>query len=717
MFVVRKFKGIFLLFFLQFFLLAEEGMWLPYLLGDKVYSDMVKKGLKLTREQIFSMNKSSLKDAIVIFGRGCTGEIVSPEGLIFTNHHCGYDAIAKVSSVKNNYLQNGFWAKSRTEEIPVPGLSVQFLVKVEDITDKVNAYLKESTPDNFQSQIKKAFEEITRSYTLEKYQVARPASFFKNNQFLMFIYEIYNDVRLVGTPPESIGKFGGDTDNWEWPRHTGDFSVFRVYASPLGKPAEYSAENTPLKAKHFIPVSLKGIKEGDFAMILGYPGSTNRYETSYGVKLKLDIENPYTVELRDARLKFMLEEMKKDPSVKLKLSSYYAVVANYWKFFDGESKQLIKYNVLAQKKKEEENFINLARKNKKPEYYDLFEKYEAAYRNWQPYAKARVYFMEGILGSQLLMHAFQWKEFMGSSQPKTSVFEQLRNLHSKYYQGEDVASGKNILAYVLHKYFRDVDASYRPEEFYQWVKVNYGNPDVLSTYTKLADDVFSKTIFLQKDAFSTWSAEKAHEAIKQDIAYRIVEHFMKIYKDIINPEYEKFVNQVEFLGRRYLKGTLEMKNPGDLYPDANFTMRLSYGSVQPYSPRDGVMYNYFCTLSGAVDKYKPGDYEFDMPSEQLELYRKKDFGEYDDPKIHDIVVTFITTNDITGGNSGSPVFNGKGELIGLAFDGNYEALSHKISYDKKMNRTICVDIRYVLWVIEKLGGASHLVQELSLKKM
>lgn len=714
-----KGKNLVLLLFLPFFIFADEGMWLPYLLGNKAYSEMVKKGLKLTKEQLYSVNKNSLKDAVVIFGRGCTGEIVSPEGLIFTNHHCGYDAIAQVSSVEKNYLRDGFWAKSKSEEIPVKGLSVQFLVKIDDITAQVNEKIKDATPENLQSKINQAFDEISKTYKLEKYQTARPAAFFKNNQFLMFIYETYNDVRLVGTPPESIGKFGGDTDNWEWPRHTGDFSIFRVYTSPDGKPAEYAAENIPMKSKHFIPISLKGVKEGDFAMTLGYPGGTNRYETSYGVKLKIDIDNPYLVELRDARLKMMLEEMKKSQAVKLKLSAYYAYIANYWKFFDGERKQLIKYDVWGQKKKEEDAFLEWAKKNNKTEYFNLFEQYEAAYKNWAPYAKARIFYAEGILGSQLLSHANMWRELLNAA-PGTkteSILGRLKTLNKNYADGDDIVSGKNILAYVLFKYFTEIDPSQRPEEFYAWVKKNYGNPDVLVTYQKLAHDVYDKTIFTKNEEVLKLTVENAASAVKEDPAYKIADYFTSFYQTAIAPHYQNFNNQLTFLGRKYLKGILEQKKGQDLYPDANFTMRLSYGTVQSYSPRDAVKYNYYCTLSGAIDKYKPGDLEFDMPQKQIDLFKKKDFGDYVDKNLNDMVVTFITTNDITGGNSGSPVLNGKGELIGLAFDGNYEALSHKITFDKELNRTICVDIRYVLWVIEKLGGAHNLIQELSIKKV
>jgi hypothetical protein len=382
-----------LFFILAFKSFADEGMWLPLLLGQQVYNDMVKKGLKLTKEQLYSINKASLKDAIIIFGGGCTGEIVSPDGLIFTNHHCGYEVIASASTVDHNYLRDGFYAKNRSEEIPAEGLSVQFLLRIDDVTKEVMDSLKGlSGMERVQRQnsviasINKRFADPSKNIE------ARVSSLFKGNQFLIFIYQRYKDIRWVGAPPESIGKFGGDTDNWEWPRHTGDFSIFRVYMSKNGAPAEYSNDNIPLKPKWYLPVSIKGIKDGDYAMIYGYPGGTNRYETSYGVKQKIDIDNPTLVKLRDVRLKFMFEEMKKDPAIKLQLASSYAGIANYWKFFDGESKQLIKYDVYGQKKKAEQAFETWAKG--KPEYENIFNEWAKAYDAWRPYSKLRVYMNE-----------------------------------------------------------------------------------------------------------------------------------------------------------------------------------------------------------------------------------------------------------------------------------------------------------------------------------
>ena len=376
---------------------ADEGMWLPMLLGQQVYNDMVKRGLKLTKEQLYSVNKASLKDAIVIFGGGCTGEIVSDQGLLFTNHHCGYDAIATASSVKNNYLRDGFYAFSKDQEIKT-AITVQFLESIVDVTTEVEAQLQGLSNEDRNKKIADAFKTITDKVANKENAVAgRIYSMFKGNQYIMFVYKTYRDVRLAGTPPESVGKFGGDTDNWEWPRHTGDFSVFRVYANKDGQPADYSTENIPLKPKAFLPVSLKGVTDGSYAMIYGYPGSTNRYETSYGIKLKTEVENPALVNLRDMRLKNMYAQMVKDPSVKLKLASYYAGVANYWKFFDGETKQLKKFKTYEQKQQYEKTFGSWA--SSRPEYANLLTDYEKNYAAWTPYAKSRQYTYEGVLGS------------------------------------------------------------------------------------------------------------------------------------------------------------------------------------------------------------------------------------------------------------------------------------------------------------------------------
>lgn len=702
---------------------ADEGMWLPMLLGEQVYADMVKRGLKLTKEQLYAINKSSLKDAILIFGGGCTGEIVSDQGLIFTNHHCGYSAIAGASTIEHNYLRDGFYAYNMGQEIKST-LTVQFLDRIVDVTKEVEDGVKGLSWDDRVKKLPDVVKSITDKVADKDNGLSgRVYSMFKGNQYIMYVYKTYRDIRLVGAPPESVGKFGGDTDNWEWPRHTGDFSIFRVYATKDGKPADYSNDNVPLKPKHFLPVSIKGFKDGDYAMIYGYPGGTNRYETSYGIKLKNEIENPSLVHLRDMRLKYMYEQMIKDPAVKLKLANSYASIANYWKFYDGETKQLIKFHTQQQKEEYEAKFAAWAKG--KPEYENIFADYAKNYATWTPYSKMRQYLNEGINGSPLAAFANGLlsledkllKPSTPSSEIKKAV-EAATASRKAFLESEDLPSDEKILAAVAMMYYNDIDKNQHPVGFYESLKGTFGSLKDEGTFKKWAADVFAKTMIIDNNKWAAFVAEPTAAALQADPAFAFASAFQKNYNTKYAPIYTAFVNKNGELGRAYLKGVMEM-NPAavkKMYPDANFSMRVSYGNVKSYRPRDAVFYDYVCTAKGILEKYVPGDYEFDLPAKQIELLKQRDFGQYIDKAKNDLVVTFITTNDITGGNSGSPVIDANGNLIGLAFDGNYEALSHKIAFDKDLNRTICVDVRYVLWCIDKLGGASNIIKELKLVK-
>ena len=703
--------------------LADEGMWLPLLLGQQVYNDMVKRGLKLSKEQLYHINKPSIKDAIVIFGSGCTGEIVSSQGLLFTNHHCGYDAIASASNMEHNYLTDGFFAKSKAEEIP-SGLSVQFLLKIEDITQIVMDSLKGLTGADRARTQSRVLNNLNKQFSDASQSIeARISSLFKGNQYLLFVYQRYKDVRLVGAPPESVGKFGGDTDNWEWPRHTGDFSVFRVYMSADGKPAEYSEQNVPLKPKWFLPVSIRGIKDGDYTMVYGYPGSTNRYETSYGVKLKTDIDNPTLVKLRDVRLKLMFEEMKKDPKIKLQLAPDYASIANYWKFYDGETKQLVKYDTYGQKKKLEALFNSWAQN--KPEYANIFEGWAKAYEEWRPYAEHRMYINEGILGSPLMMFtsSLQQIEVALVQQGKSAAdikkaLEAATKAREEFLKKENRTSDERIVADITMMFYNDVETQQHPVDFYRAKVAAFGKLDDEQTYRKYAKNIFENTLIFNDAKWNAFIKNPDANVLQDDPAYAHVSAFITNYQSKYMTRFQQFQTKNAEFGRLYLKGIMEMDpvRAKMMYPDATFTMRVSFGNVKSYRPRDAVFYDYVCTMRGILEKYKPGDYEFDLPARQVELARKKDFGQYADKTKKDLVVCFITTNDITGGNSGSPVLDGNGNLIGLAFDGNCEALSHKIAFDKDLTRTICVDVRYVLWCIDKLGGATHLINELKLVK-
>ena len=702
---------------------ADEGMWLPMLLGQQVYNDMVKKGLKLTKEQLYSINKSSIKDAIIIFGGGCTGEIVSNEGLIFTNHHCGYDAIANASTLEHNYLKDGFYAMSKDQEIQSK-LTVQFLDRITDVTKEVEEGLKELSWAERVNKLPEVFKAITDK-TLDKENglTGRVYSMFKGNQYIMYVYKTYRDIRLVGAPAESVGKFGGDTDNWEWPRHTGDFSVFRVYAGTDGKPADYSLTNIPLKPKYFLPVSIKGIKDGDFAMIYGYPGGTNRYETSFGIKLKNEIENPSLVNLRDKRLKIMYEQMIKDPAVKLKLASNYASVANYWKFFDGETKQLKKFKTYESKQAYEQTFATWAKG--KPEYENLLAEYAKNYTTWTPYSKERQYYNEGIMGSPLTAYSASLLKLEAdmvktgvSSADMKKTLEAASTNRNTYLKNADRTSDEKIVAATSMMFYSDVDKNQHPIGFYEGIKAVYGDLKEESTFKKWAKNLFDKTMILDDTKWASFVANPDAVTLQSDPAFAYASIFTKTYNTKYAPIYIAFNSKNAELGKSYLKGIMEKDTAAaaKMYPDANLSMRVSYGSVKSYQPRDAVKYDYVCTAKGILEKYVPDDYEFDLPGKMVDLLRKKDFGQYIDKGRNDLVVTFITTNDITGGNSGSPVMDANGNLIGLAFDGNYEALSHKIAFDKDLNRTICVDVRYVLWCIDKLGGATNLIKELKLIK-
>jgi hypothetical protein len=701
--------------------IADEGMWLPFLLGKQVYNDMVKKGLKLTPEQLYSINKASLKDAIVIFGGGCTGEMVSAEGMLLTNHHCGYDVIANASTLQNNYLRDGFYAKTRNDEIPTT-LSVQFLLRVEDVTKEVLDSLGNlSGMDRIRKQSAVISAINQRMSDEDKQLETRVSPLFKGNQFIAFVYQRYSDVRLVGAPPESVGKFGGDTDNWEWPRHTGDFSIFRVYTAPDGEPAAYAANNIPLKPKWFLPISLRPLKEGDFSMIWGYPGSTNRYESSYGIELATSINNPALVKLRDIRLQNMFAEMKKDPEVKLKLASTYAGVANYWKFYGGETKQLLKYDIAGQKRKLENQFIEWAKD--KTEYRNLFADWEKLYKDWKPYALLRQYMNEGILGTQLMSFASTLLSLENALVKTSSTAADLRNAvkqaeqqRERFLKSFQRPSDQRSFAAILQMFYEDIPKDQHPTGYFGAIKNNYGALNDNATWQKLAAEIYDKSFLLDDDRWNDFIANPEGLALQNDPAFAFVSRFLVNYNSKYYPFYQRFYAGNNDLGRLFLKGIMEMdpEKAKMMYPDATFTMRVSYGAVKSYRPADAVKYDYVTTASGVLEKYQPGDYEFDLPKKQVELFRKKDFGIYADPVRKDLITGFITSNDITGGNSGSPVINGQGQLMGLAFDGNYEALSHKLAYDKELNRTICVDIRYVLWCIDKLGGAGHLIREMKI---
>ena len=700
--------------------MADEGMWIPMLIG-KNYEQMKKQGFKLTAKDLYNANGSSLKDAIVHFGGFCTGEIVSDKGLIFTNHHCGYDAIASNSTPQNNILDNGFYAKNYGEEKPIDGLFVKFLLKMEDVTPQVEAATKGLTGAEKSSKMLEVFNTIAKAAVTGPTIEANVKDFYKSNQFILFVYERFDDIRLVGAPPQNIGKFGGDTDNWEWPRQTGDFSVFRVYAGKDNAPAKYTAANVPYTPKKFLPVSIKGVKNGDFSMVYGYPGRTDRYLTSYGVDLATEKVSPTIVKLRDIRLKSWKQEMDKSVDTRLKLSSQYANIANYWKYYIGQTEQLKRLKVADSKRKEEKAFTDWAAQ--KTEFAGLMEQYAQIYKEIDPISVQRTYINEGFMASAWVPNAITIvRSFAAVDQKKgdaafaEKVKASLQAAANAYEETYVEAADKKIFAKILASFYQDVPVKSQPKFFAEIAEKYWtGNPE--TTFEKFADYLWENSNLIKPAKLKAFMAKNPSiEEVKADPGYK---YAANVYPpDYIKTNFGSLVADFESkkadLDHLYLKATLE-KNKGKLmYPDANSTMRLSYGNVQDYSPKDGIVYKTTTTIDGMMQKYIPGDSEFDLPANLIENYNKKNFGQYGNDGT--LTVNFITNNDITGGNSGSPVINGNGELIGLAFDGNWEAMSGDIAFDKKFKRTICVDVRYVLWCIDVLGGAKNIINELSIKK-
>lgn len=700
---------------------ADEGMWLPLLIKRLNYVDMQKHGLQLTPEEIYSVNNSSLKDAIVALdGRFCTGEIISDQGLMLTNHHCGYASIQANSTPENNILTNGFWAKTKADEIPVD-FTVWFLERMDDVTDRVLEGITDETPEaerqaKIDANIKKIKEEEGTEFEIQV------KSFYHGNEYYMFKYNIFNDVRLVGTPPESVGKFGGDTDNWMWPRHTGDFSMFRVYADKNNKPAAYSPDNVPYKPKHHLPVSLSGVKENDFAMILGYPGSTDRYLTSYGVEEAVNIEQPLRVKIRRTKLDIMEVGMNANPDVRLQYASKHAGVANYWKYFLGQSTQLVNNHVYDKKKKIEDDFLAWAKqdKDRQKKYGNALMLIEEYYRESEKYVVPNTYFGEAIFQGPeifgIMLKHFGFRSEMSAALKSddeakmNEVAKVIKESMPDYYKDFNLSIDQNTLAKMLEMYYNEVDKEFHPET------LEYIHKKFKGDFAKFAAKYYAKSPFASKEKADAFLDNFSKKTIESDLCYKLVSEFIEIYVQKIIIPSQSMNSKYERGMRLFVDGVRKM-NPDKAYAsDANSTMRLTYGNVLPYDGKDAIKYHYLTTLEGVMEKeVKTTDktHEFYVEPKLKELYEKKDYGRYamENGKLP---VAFLTNNDITGGNSGSPVINGKGELIGTAFDGNWEAMSGDIYFEPNLQRTISVDIRYTLFIIEKLGGAKHIVDEMTL---
>ncbi len=700
---------------------ADEGMWIPMLIG-KNYDEMQRLGLKLSKEDLYSINHSSMKDAIVQFAGGCTAEMISDKGLLLTNHHCGYDAIATLSTVQHNYLDNGFWAHSMAEELPAQGVTVIYLQYVKDVTAEVNAAVGNATGADYNKKFETVAKQIEKRENADGKLVANVREFFNGNQILVLVYKRYTDVRLVGTPPKSLGKFGGDTDNWMWPRHTSDFSMFRVYAGKDNEPAAYAADNVPYKPKKFLPISIKGEHQNDFAMIYGYPGRTNRYEVSNGVSLAVNTVNPAIVKIRDLRLSIMRKHMDSDKTVYLKITSLYARIANYWKYFIGQTEQLKRLNVVEEKKAEEIKFTAWARENA-PQDAGLMDKYASVFNDYTPYAIPATYYAECFRTSSLgrLGAALEPLQRLLEEKKDDSVkiyIKQLKAGRSAIMKEFDYGTERDLTAAMTQLYYEQVPKDMMPtvyEEviFKKFGKDKKGNSRGSAMYTEYADHMMKNTFFIDSNKFNAFCDSPTLAKIKNDAAAQYGISFAKMYLTRVLPKVEEYNNNKKELAKTYLHELMVWKKDKMFYPDANSTMRITYGQVKSYDPVDGVHYKYYTTLDGLMAKYKPGSDEFDVPADLITLYKNKDYGRYADADgtLH---TCFITNNDITGGNSGSPCINGNGELIGAAFDGNWEAMSGDIAFDKKYKRTIVCDVRYILFLIDKMGHADNLISEMEI---
>jgi hypothetical protein len=698
---------------------ADEGMWIPSLIG-KNYDEMVRLGLKLSKEDLYSINHSSLKDAIVQFGGGCTAEMVSGNGLLITNHHCGYGAITALSTVEKNYLDNGFWAHNLSEELPAAGVTVIYLQRIEDVTPEMNKAIGKLKGDKLNKKLDEIRKKIEDRAAMGGKYTANVREYFNGNQYLLLVYKKYTDVRLVGTPPKSLGKFGGDTDNWMWPRHTADFSMFRVYAGKDNEPAAYDAANVPYHPAHYLPVSAKGQQEGDFAMIYGYPGRTNRYAVSSGIDLAINETNPDIVRLREERLAIMKRHMDADKSVYLKLTSRYASIANYWKYFIGQTEQLKRLHVVDEKRTQEAAFTRWAKGNK--DYATVVTEYNNIYNSYKPYARHSIYYSEGFRASDLARLAAALEPLAtayekGNTSPDTikKYITEIKTTRKSIIKDMDVSTDKEIFAATARAFYKDVPKSQLPDAYDRIIFKNYGSDNVDKTFTDYANYVYSSTFLLDSNRFNAFANAPSLEAIKHDAAAQYSLSFVRNYNKYYLPRVEAFNNKKNEYSKRYVRGLMEMNKGKLMYPDANSTMRITYGQVKGYSPQDAVQYKYFTTLDGLADKYKPGDDEFDAPKEVIDLEKKHDYGRWAD-KDGTLHTCFITTNDITGGNSGSPVINGNGEYIGAAFDGNWEAMSGDIAFDKNYKRTIVCDARFILFLIDKLGHAENLIEEMDIRR-
>lgn len=716
--MTKKFLSIIIAGFFSFSAIADEGMWLPQLLKAMNESDMQAKGLKLTAEDLYSVNNSSLKDAIVSFGGGsCTAEMISSEGLMLTNHHCGYDEIQKHSSVTNDYLENGFWAMSRDEELPNEGLTASFLVSIEDVSARILAELNDAMSEKERNaKIKEISKIIIDEKTAGTNYNANVRSFFGGNDFYILTYETFKDVRLVGAPPSSIGKFGGDTDNWMWPRHTGDFSLFRIYCAPDGTPAEYSVGNVPYKPKHHLPIQLEGVENGDYTMIFGYPGTTDRYLTSFGVQQKLDITNPAIIDIRDEKLAIMKAGMDASKKTEIQYAAKYASTANYWKYYIGESKGLKAMKVADNKVVIEEEFrawvaADATRGEKYGEALDLIE---SAYQTNKNIELSRTYLNEAIFGGAEIMYwSFRVHNAIAAlpkeGKARNEALRELKKEANEFYKNYNAAIDQELFASMLEMYYYNVPKTQHAKIFKQIENQLFKRLN----FDWYAKNAFKRSVFGSKEKFFAFLERPVIATIQRDPAYKTMMSIYNQYIEQISPKRTIVREELTKGNRLFIAGLREMNPDKNYYPDANSTMRVTYGNVGDYNPGEAMHYDYYTTIDGVMQKEDATNEEFRVPDKLKELYEIGDYGQYAD-KDGNLRVNFISNNDITGGNSGSPVINAWGEIVGTAFDGNWEGMSGDIAFENDIQRTISVDIRYTMFLIDKFAGATHLINEMTI---
>lgn len=697
---------------------ATEGMWLPQLLSGLNEKEMKGMGMKITAADIYNINKGSLKDAIVSFGGFCTAEVISEQGLLLTNHHCGYDAIQKHSSLQNNFLENGFWAKSAVEELPNPGLFATFIVRIDDVTKAALQDVKPGMSErDRQSAIDKRLNEIRQNARHESWQETMIKPFYEGNQYFLFVTETYRDVRLVGAPPSSIGKFGSDTDNWVWPRHTGDFSMFRIYAGKDGRPAPYSKDNVPLKPKYALTISLKGVKQNDFTMVMGFPGRTTEYLPSEGVKQTVDVLDAAKVEMRDAALKIMDGYMRKDPQIKIQYAAKFAGTANYWKKWMGEMQGVKQTNGVGKKLQYEDTYRQQLETNPawKQQYGGVLDSLNGYYQQVQPYAQARDYYSELVRNVELFTVGDRLISFLndvherGEAQYETMRQQFLASMQG-FYQNYNASVDHDVAVSLIALYAKGVPAQFAGAEFAQIWQENNKNSRALS------DKLYAASGLTSMDKLTAFVQQPYNTVVAQmwkDPATRLVMAMRKGYVDNVSRPLADLQSNINNLQRTYMQAQIDvMGSKKVFYPDANSTLRVTYGKVDGYNPRDAIHYDFYTYLDGVMEKYIPGDYEFDVPARLIELYKKKDYGRYG--VNGKMPVCFIASNHTTGGNSGSPALDAYGRLIGLNFDRTWEGTMSDINFDPAICRNIMVDIRYVLFIVDKYAGCTRLIDEMKL---